>query len=403
MTSPSSYFTSMAKAPLPPSGHQGDQIYRGITYGNSDFSDRIARLEGYSQDVTKPIFMDYRVVLDNREMGLNWLVTSRWTGQEMLVDFGFRTGSGTDTIRVFTGVGREIEGVGQNLELSAEGKFASLSRKKVGTVNSPVTWDWAEWNPAVLVWYAITSYGVLDDTQSDANVDIDYNSWADISLGFDELGYKGQAAFEGVTVLEWLQEWADTFGVWAYESDGRIAFNLYRPVHPDSFESIVLDESHYAKLPEARLGDVSNTLRVFHGFDPVSKVWAGEATFVDSDSVGSYGPAERIYDNEMVWHSTSRSAAMFGQRKGNDLKGGILDFELTGELPLWPYQLGDNVMLECGSWDISSGPYQVAAWKHNPETRKAELTLQSVEQFGLWFFLDDATLGLLDQDYNPIY
>lgn len=399
----SSYFNSMALAPLPPAGHQGDKIYRGVTYGGSSWDDRILRMGQFKQDAKRPVFPNYSVELSNQDLGLNFLITSRWTGQTLQVDFGYITGSGTDTLTLFSGPGREIEIDGERAHLQAEGKFASLSRKEIGSTNSPLAFTGSNWNPADLFWTVVTCYGELDNTESTANTDIDYTSWSDWKDNIAVINYQVAAALEGVDVMKWIQELADVTQTWIYESGAKLAFNFFTPTHPDSFEAVVVDESNYIGLPVARIGDVANTLKAFHNFDPVSKVWAGEATAVNSNSVGSYGTLEYVWDSELIWHQTSASASTFVNRELINRREGLLDFLVEGEMPLWIHELGDRIFFGCQSWDVTSGSYEVAGLVRNPTTRKITLELQSVERWSQFFFLDDATLGLLDKTYNPIY
>ena len=364
------------------------------------------------QDAAKPIFPNYTLELENKDLGLSHLATSLWTGQEMLVDFGFRVGTVTaagspyiyfDTARIFTGVGREVYGGPETVRLEAEGKFASLSRKKIGTTNSPLAFTGSNWNPADLWWTIVTCYGELDATAGAGNVDINYAAWQQWQAAFDVINYRTQGALEGETVLKWQQALADVTGSWIYEDTGKLTMNFFTPTHPDSYVAVNINESHYTTLTKVEVTDVSNHLRVMHGFDPVSKVWTGEATKISSASVGIYGTIERIWDNELAWHANSASADQFAMRELKNRQEGILRYWVDGDLPLWRHRLGDRGIFSSGSWEVASKAVIAASVRRNPSTRKAEVAFENTEKWQKWFWLDDPIYGLLDEDYNPLY
>lgn len=396
MTTASSYFFSISQLPLPPSGHEGDTVYRGVTYGNSDYSSRLIGLDAFSQNAEKPIFPDYRVALNNQDHGVNFLVTSWFMGQALTVDFGFRTGSGTDTVRVFTGFGAEIESARDRVIINAEGKFAYLSRTKVGVTNSPVLYTSGSYNPVILL------YSVLADHGGFTTDDIHYDNWVAVQSNMFALGYYTRAKLEGNDLLEFIQAWSQVTGAWIFENGGKLDINFYLPTLPDSWSVVVIDESFYNDIPDVTIGDVSNTLRVYHGLDPTSKIWTGYAEEVSTDSTSTYRVMEKVWDGELVWHATSMSADQFANRELTNRKEGFLKYTVKGGLPLWGFDIGDSVLFQCQSWGVEQESFAVSAWKRNPATRKAELTLMSVEKWSEWFRLDHATYGLLDSSY-PLY
>ena len=391
-----------------------DEIVRRVSYGGLGptgagsfyLDDRIHSLSRLTQNAQKPIFPDYRVGISNRDLAMNHLVSSRWVGQGLTIELGFMPAPNSyDTLVLFKGFGRELQGDQVKIDIQAEGKFAHLTRDKVGATNSPVIFAGSSWNPADLFWTVAVSYGGLDSTASISNADMDYAAWADWKSGAADFGITVQGRLENVEVLKWMQSLGEISDAWIYETQARLSFQFFSPVHPESFSPILLTEAHYNHFAEVEIRDQVSQIEVFNRFDAVSKVWipTSPVVAINSAAAAAYGTLVKRYDNEMVWHSSSGSAAQFAERKSRNFKAGIKLFTITGEVPLWPFDLGDRVLFSCGSWGVNSSAYQVSGKTINPKTRETTLHLEGSEQWTSWFFLDDAVYGLLDQDYNPIY
>lgn len=402
MPTVSSYFNSMAQKT------QGlDPIFRGITYSGSDYSNRLQNMDSVNLSGQDLVIKDYTVELDNKDLSLSFLVLSRWPGQTLNIDFGFLTGSGTDTQQIFTGKGNELNLSKDTLTINAEGKFAFLGRQKIGSTNSPVLYIGSDQNPADLWWTVATSHGGLPNSKFAGNEDIDFISWGSWHGALEVIGLTVEGQLENTSIIDFFKEIAENTGSYIFEDEGKFNFNFYSPTNPGISAAIVLDESFYNEDPEATLIDVANKVNVFHGFDTTSDVFTGQATEVNSDSVGSFGTIEETFDSERVWHSTSKSADQFANRTLKAFDAGNLRIELEGDLPLWLFNIGDRVALTVNSFGINGEQYSVREFDRDPDTRKVDLTLESDEPWQTFFFLDFAansgSFGLLDQSFNPIY
>ena len=379
-----------------------------FTFASSDLSGKVIEYHTISRDVTDVVGETWGLRLENASQTFNSLITNKEqffkTG---IFEFGFSTESGTnDVIQLFGGELTKAKFRETRVDLTFEDKLSALKKIKVGTKESPVSFVNTNVNPADLAFWVVTSFGGLSAVKSTSNPDINFTSWNNWFNIFDSNAIVVNAQFKGEKVTEILDKVQRVTDSTIYgEGDNSIYFNRWTGAGSDS---ITITDSHVSDfVPLSITGtEISNVVKVLHGFDVTSETWAGEATQTNSTSVGSYGTQEEIFDDELVFYANSASAFNLAERVAFRKSEPNIDIDVTTPLISLGVQLGDEIVFTSRVYSLTSRAFGLRAYEKDLEDKT--VTLKLSEGFNRGgsrlhsFILDDSYWGKFDQLYNVL-
>lgn len=260
-------------------------------------------------------------------------------------------------------------------------------------------------NPAYLVWHLLVTYGELDNIQTPANVDIDYDVWEQWRIDCDDLSFALKAELKGVSVASVLEKIAYlTKSTIFVRGDGKFVF--YRFVPAPEIHYIFDDDNTQNPQPRQSFDELLNYVKCYYGYDPVNKNWdsGGSVAAEDATSQANYGKVSRIEEDTTVWHSTSASAQEFCNRLVERYKDPreYCPFE-TGMMG-FIFEPEDLFSISISFYDYVLTPFETKRVEFDLGIGKTRIEALNIEKFTLGGFrLDDDYWGLFDEDYNVLY
>lgn len=382
-----------------------------FTFANSDISGFVLE-KGYGtirRKTSDVVGGNTTLKVENASQTFNSLISDKTQFfKEGTYEVGFATESATnETLQLFGGVLTTAKFEDTKVSLSFEDKLSRLKDRFIGTDDDPVSFTNTEVNPADLAWWVVTSYGGMSTVKSTSNPDISYTQWFDWWTIFNDNSIVVNAHYTGEDVPEALQSMQKLLDSVVYaEGDNKLYFNRWTGAGSDT---ITITNSHLLNKPvtmEIVGTNLTNKVRVLHGFDPTSETWTGNVTFQDSTSVNTYGLHEFVYDDETVWYANSASAFNLAERVA--FRKAVPNITLKCTVPLMALnaQLGDEVAVTTQVYSLENRGFNLEGYTIS--TQKKEITLELDEGFNRsggrlhGFILDDAYWGLLDQSYNSL-
>lgn len=235
-------------------------------------------------------------------------------------------------------------------------RFANLLKHPLGSGQVPVDlFSGSAYNSAELVWEILTTHGGLDDTESSANTDIDYDSWTDWNTAMTFFALK--ARFTGQSIRSALLTIArlSTSMIWI-DNTGKFAFA------PNFTVGETFTTSTFKKLDiDISMENVINNYDVFHGWDPASLSWnmiPYEGN--DAGSEANFGAQTHVIEDRTIWHTTTASATA-----GSNVFLGKYADPLIIALPDSPFfyhyrtDVGDRITLSQAFKGISTDNFRI--------------------------------------------
>ena len=326
---------------------------RRLTLAGSDYSARVHKWPRLRRSADRVQSSKISINLANTDGGLNryYENTFHMPGS-CTIEFGYtHPDSGDELIPLFTGEIHVVSYTEKFCKLPLRDRMWDFTSRVVGDSDNPVTFT------SVLVsdiaWTLCTCYGGLSSVESDANPDIDYDSFLDFAAVFSADTVLCSARYEGEKVteaLEKLAKYTDS-AIWV-EGDGKLYFRRFS--EPDSLDFVVVRNDQVALQIDIDGMQMVNRLYVDWNYSTDSDYWQDAVISVDSTSVNTFGLHEDRLQDETIWYVDSASALNMAQRKTSLLKAPPRRFMVsTGVIGLHR-QLGETVRLVDSFYGITS-------------------------------------------------
>jgi hypothetical protein len=391
------------------SQNPSSNIIRKLTFSNSDSSDKVMDYGSISKQADQFSSGDMSIRVDNADQYWNVVETDKTHFlRPATVDVGFTINNSDEVLTVFTGnLTRIRNSGGAKVNLTFRDKMNPLKKRSIGSSNSgsQISFTGSDWNPADMFWTIVTSWGRLSEVASTSNPDIDYSAWLDWKTNLTvATPVTLQGYFEGDSVVNALEKIAElTNSIIIAEGNGKIFTYKFVPELTTSPQSYSDDNIIEEIEREINVNDLVNDAKVLFAYNPSSDTWGGEVTRVVTSSVNTYGVYNKVYDDTTIWHSTSASANNFLLRHSRFLSEPIEKISFNTNLRGLIVKMGDSIEVTNAILSYNAVPFKIVGSDIDMNTGMVEIDAEEDYDSQNWFFLDHATLGLLDQSYNPIF
>ena len=232
------------------------------------------------------------------------------TINDTIYRYAFTNNQTSESIDLFAGTVRGVKYEDGRCTLTIADKFEGLSNRQVGTPDEPAEYVGSNYLPSDIAWWAVTSFGGYDTTQTSSNSDIDYvdfQAWAAVFSG-DGVFMRGR--FDGQKCTEVLRKIARQTHSAIFIKNNRLSFHRFSLA--DAAVSSVGVENSRLSL-EFNIADVINRQYVAGGYDQDS----GHQFTISQQSTGSvnsFGLHENLIEDNALWFVDSSSALNLAQR-----------------------------------------------------------------------------------------
>jgi len=293
-------------------------------------------------------------------------------------------------------------------------RISYFTKKRVGSSQSPADYysassytvfgdsDWSSGrNPAHLLWHLLTFWGGLDNTESAANTDIDWDKFVTYRILMDSQAYKIQAQFKGDVLESLLRLFNEiTLSTVFSEADGKVVCKFW--LGQDTADVQSYNNTKWKDLPTDKTDrlKIINKYIVYYGYNPGADTFAGSITRQDATSQSNYGLFDETFEGKKIWHYGSASAINFAERVLDDTKDPIEEVEFTSYLLAYRQQLWDALKLTETFYGWSDQGFRIENLNYNINDGTIRIFGRLT---GLYHFLilDDTTFGKLD-DFNVL-
>lgn len=382
-------------------------IIRKFTFSTSDSTNKVLDFGSISRRGDKVIAGDMSIRLSNADQFWNNIQTDKSHFlRSGTMDIGFTINNSNETLRVFTGDLTKIRNATKTkVNVTFRDKTNTLTKRSVGNASSAVAFTGSVWNPADMFFTIATSWGRLSDIQSTSNPDIDWDAFSTWKTNLTQSGFAIQGNFEGDQVPEIFQDIADiTNSVIIAEGDGKIYTYKFLPSLATT-GVVSYDGTTILKEIERQMDikTMVNDVKVFHGYNPNSDTWTGFVSKVFTSSVNTFGTYEEAVDGTTVWHANANSALRFLERRFTLSKEPLETIRFRTSLKGMLNQIGDSITVTDSLLVYSQDPFKVVDL--DLDLNKGTVQINAIEDYDAknWFFLDHATLGLLDKTNNSLF
>lgn len=279
-----------------------------------DYSDIVLRWPQIKRKTQKLKSVDIAISLDNTNKALNgWQIDVFTVPKKCAIKFGFtHPTTGDELITLYTGYITDVKYKDTGCQLKAKDRLADFYGKIIGDTVTPVTFS--SQNPADIAWDICTTYGDLDDTQSAANTDIDWDKFVTWKAIFTTDAITCAANYEGEKiskVLENLAKMTDS-AIWI-GGGGKVIFQRF--LEADS-EDFTITRAGLIDLEiDVDLLRMVNSQTVFYDYNTTTNTWDSTANHDNADSITTFGERADIVKDKTVWFTTLLSAENLAQRR----------------------------------------------------------------------------------------
>lgn len=223
-------------------------------------------------------------------------------------------GDTTNIYTLFKGTVMDPVYEGATVTLTIKDHNSRFLDKKIGSNKTPVQFYAQTYTPDHIVWSLLTNadYGGLDSTESPANTDIDYASyarWRDNHIATENYGIAGK--FTGQTIAELLMiicQMTHSY-IWINNS-GKVEF---APPHELGFS---YDEGNTGTESEPgqgrnltlKTGLILNDVTVRRGYNFTLGTWVGSVNDTSAVSIAKFGTFAKTVEGRIIAHMTEASA-----------------------------------------------------------------------------------------------
>lgn len=329
-----------------------DNMERRFLIGASDYTDRVISWPVVKRTVREFKSQRIKVKLSNHDGGLNYILDNYSTLQSSCtLQFGLtHPTSGTEYIDLYNGKVHRISFDNDVCVVHTRDKFFKIEKKEFTTLLSV-----ASYFPPSLAWVALTSYGLLDNTASTSNIDIDYTSFLEWSEVFStDNVYIAAVAEPGVEISDFIKQIFDytDSSIWI-SGDNKLHFKRFSDASSLDF-TLSYDELLNIQVA-IDTDNVINDVYVDFLYNTTSRSYAATYHSVDTTSVNSFDTLQRTIRETNVWWANSVHAGIVADRI-------ILRYKDPPKIPVMKTGLntvlrdvGDTLKVSIPLYDMSSG------------------------------------------------
>jgi hypothetical protein len=301
-----------------------------------------------------------------------------------------------------------------SVSLSFRDRISYFTKKRVGSSQSPADYysassytvfgddDWSSGrNPAHLLWHLLTFWGGLDNTESVANTDIDWNKFETYRILMDSQAYLIQAQLKGDTLESVLREfYGITLSTVFSEADGKVVCKFW--LGQDTADVQSYSSAKWKDLPMDKIErmKIVNKYIVYYGYDPSADTFTGSETRDDATSISDYGLFDKTLEGKKIWHYSSASAINVAERLLADTKDPFEEVEFTSFLLAYRQQLWDALKLTDTFYGWTDRGFRIENLNYNINDGTIKIFGRLTDLYH-FLILDDAVYGKLDT-YNAL-
>ena len=256
-----------------------------------------------------------------------------------------------ELITLYTGSLKDVRYTNNLCNVYCRDKLYDFSERKVG--DSDATVVFSETIPSDIAWTLCTCYGLLCNSKSTGNADIDYADFQTWAGQFSQDSLKMNAFYDGIKLTEALSnlcKMTDSVG-WV-NGDGKVTFKRF--IEADSNDLILTRDENMDIQIDVEGLRIINKAYVYWDYSPASDYWTKTCVSQESISVNSFGLHEEIFSDKTCWHISSLGAMSMAARKTLLLNKPPKRFELDTDLYAMRQELGDTIRLVDSFYSINS-------------------------------------------------
>ncbi len=377
-------------------------VKRQLLIGTSDYSGRVTKWPSIKRRWNEIQPTDISLELANEDQALNLFKTDKTKLRaECTVKVGFtHPTSGDELITMYVGTVEKVTYRRGAIELSLLDKIKEFTERVIGSSDVPVSYTGSNYLPSDIAWWLCTSYGNKSAIQSTSNPDIDWTSFQAWASVFSGNSVFVEAKFDGQKINEALRKLGRYTDSAIFVEGNKLTFIRFAEAH-----------SYNTQLGAGQISNVVLTIddtriinkqHVYAAYSGGNDMWAIDVISVATNSVNSFGVREDVEKDENIWYVTSAHAQNLAQRRTSFLASPYEQYVVDTTLVALPRQIGETVNIEDSFLSVSSSTsWRVMEYQLDLDKGAMKLTIDQ-SRLQQAFTLDDATLGLLDQDYNPL-
>ena len=393
-------------------------IVRQFTFNNSAFSDRVIAYPKVKRAYKDVVGSPFNITLENASKLLNDIIEDRTKfRKEGEVTFGYQFNpSHVDFGCIAKGFLINANYSDSQVTLGFKNQMDILSQVFVSTDTTSqlgASFINSNYSPADMTFEILTanSYGAgLDNTTSQANTDIDYQSWLDWknTLGSESIVVQGFFPY-GTNYVQALQGIAEITDSAIYvEANNKIVFrrNL---TGQNSFSAVVSASDIIQFDAKGDAYDMCNRYTIPLSFTVSSNQISGPASTVtrnNASSINSFGVLAKQPTSNLIWYVDTAGAANLGDRIIFRRREPELALSITTPLKYLQQQLGDIIFVNIDEVNLSNQPYTLISQEIDIGTMTQKLELSVGHGIAVSnvtvFELDDPDLGTLNNTLSVL-
>lgn len=377
------------------------EIIRSFTIGSSDYSNFVTQWPkiGRKWNEIKPQSVTMR--LANQLQTFNFLEgTPAQMNTIASVDFGVRYDvSSEETINLFSGKISKINFSKANCSISLTDKIKPFSEVIVGTSAVPLEFISSDYLPSDIAWWLATSHGGLSAIESTSNPDIDYLAFTEWAGIFSNDNIFVNATFDGDKLSKAFRKIGRVTRSTIIVENDKLTFSRYDA--SSSGVVSVASESMFDFELSIDDADIVNKQTVHANYSVSSRFYQIAIFETSTASVNSYGLREDLEEDPNIWYTNSISALSLAQRVIFTSQNPPKRYRFSSGIGNSYLQIGDVIGVSDEFHGISQDTVRIMSYEVDME--KAKVSMQTdASQLINFFYLDNSSLGLLDQSTNPL-
>ena len=313
----------------------------------------------------------------------NYIYFANWTSGIMSFTFD------DETTPLYTGDLANIKYNNQKATITLKDKIWKLTDNLIGSDEAPVSFT--NLIPSDIAWDIMTCYGLLDSTQSNINVDVDYDSFLAWAGVFSSDNVLMSAYYNGTKSLTALSDLGESTRstIWVNES-GKFEFDRFGGVTVASETFLISEREQLDFEVDVTAKDAVNNYGVNYDYNVDSDTFASIEYSVNTDSINAIGELQENLEITTIWYDNETDASLIGQR----------EVYLYGKPPrLWKTATGLNGInrtiselsrLEQGFYGVtSSDVWRITDQQIDMGSGRVDLTFDSaVSLYGFYLDID---------------
>tara|TARA_Y100001938_G_C8077706_1_gene427162 strand:- start:175 stop:1767 length:1593 start_codon:yes stop_codon:yes gene_type:complete len=393
-------------------------IVKQFTFNGSIMTDRVVKFPPIKRNYTDVVGKPFTMTVENASQLFNELIQNRTKFRlDGEINFGYQFNpSHIDFACIGKGALTNADYSDSQVTIQFKNQLDILAQKKVSTdttSNLGAPFVGSNYNPADITFEILTanSYGSkLDSTTSQANTDIDYQSWLDWKNTLGSESIVVQAFFpHGANYVQALQAIAETTDAAIYVEANNKLFFRRNLVGVQSFSAVVSDSDIISFDAKADAYDMCNQFSVPVSFAVQSNQVVGPASTVvrqNASSISSFGVLEKRTTTNMMWYIDAAGASNLGDRIVFRRKEPEVALSIKTPIKYLQQQLGDLFFVNIDEVGISDQPYTLIGETIDIENNTQTLELSIGHGIAISnvtvFELDDPDLGTLNNTRSVI-